>query len=96
MMFVIFTHLSVYFHFKWLTPLLLNYPSARFLNLTEDNKKKSIWLAACVNFPPSRTPNNVCIAAVISQIIGKIEKAAKDEGADREERKNVNLAGKDK
>ncbi len=45
----------------------------------------SIWLATSVNFPPCRSPNNVCIAAVISQIIGKIEKGAKNEGADREQ-----------
>lgn len=45
----------------------------------------STWLAASVNFPPCRSQNNVCIAAVISQIIGKIEKGAKNEGADREQ-----------
>lgn len=43
------------------------------------------WLAVSANFPPCRSPNNVCIAAVISEIIGKIARGAKNEGADREQ-----------
>ena len=47
--------------------------------------KKMIRIWPVDHFPPRRSQNNVCTAAVIFQIIGKIEKGAKNEGVDREQ-----------
>lgn len=67
---------------------MLNSQAARtrFLGLTGNSKIQAAfgWQFMLISHP-SKSLTNVCIAIVISQITGKIEKGAKNEGADREQ-----------